>query len=180
MKTRGIAMWAWLINPDSKWKDQNMWCVTLEMSKEEAKKLTDLGIKVRKEIDDDENVKYVYKFRRYVDRRDGSGKKNKRPYLVDPAAKKWEGIVGNGSDVIVLHKPYQYKFGGGGWATDLVGVQVVKLVPYVSPDKADDDPKNAPLEGFEVIGAPLKEVVRNPVPDPAENEDKEEDDDDLF
>lgn len=155
MKTKGQAHWAYITNPDTKW-DDDMWCVNLEMSKEEAQKLKDIGIKIKESVGENDEIIRSYKFRRYCVRRDGTGRKNKQPALVDSANQPFAGIVGNGSDVIVLHKPFRYHKGGGGWGTDLKAIQIVNLVPYVAagedgPAYSEEDEN----EAFDVIGPGL-------------------------
>mgnify|MGYP003133714625 CR=1 FL=1 len=68
-------------------------------------------------------------FKRKVARADGT--KNPMPRLVDSAKNPIDVLVGNGSKVKVLYKPFDWKFAGkSGTSLDLQAVQVIDLVPY--------------------------------------------------
>lgn len=187
MKTKGVASWAYLKQPDTKW-DNHMWCITLELSQEEAAQLRAAGLVVKDHFDKDGNkIKTTYKFRRYIIKRDGTGRKNKKPLIVDPAKKPFTGIVGNGSIVNVIHKPYMSKkFKKVG--TDLVAVQVIKLVPYEFDENKFSDFDEGSIGEFEVEGDAFKEEDIKPTKKeeeeavPVEEEELEEEveDDDPF
>ena len=60
------------------------------------------------------------------------------PRLVDSAKNPIDVLVGNGSKVKVLYKPFDWKFAGkSGTSLDLQAVQVLDLVEYRSEDGAE-------------------------------------------
>lgn len=150
MKTKGIATWVYVNHLDTKYGE---WKCTLEIDKTEAAKLRAVGLgkKIIKDVDDDTDVVTLYfKFvRNELNKK--TGKPNPKPDCVDAGLKPYDGAVGNGSEVIVKHKPYVWentKYGTG-TNTDFQALQVINLVEYI-PEKTllegDDD------EGFEVVG----------------------------
>jgi hypothetical protein len=151
MITKGLAWWAKVKEPDSKY---NNWSIVLRVSKEEAEKLKAVGLRVKMDEDDDGNIIRTWKCSRYVAKRGkqkGKGN-NPAPTVVDAELNTFEGYIGNGSEVKVLHKPYQWNNSWGqGVGSDLQGVQILSLVEYVpeggeaTPAAIDDDG-----EGFSV------------------------------
>lgn len=174
MKTRGKALWAKVHQPDTRWEPQ--WNITLELSKEEALKLKAEGLRVKETIDKDDNIVRTFKFVRRVKRRDGSGKHNAKPTVVDAALNPFTEIIGNGSDVIVLHRPYTWSNDKGkGKGTDLCGVQIVELVPFVREESEGSSEPAEEMEGFEVIGEGIKtkKTTEDEVFSKPEEEDEE-------
>lgn len=148
MKTKGEAFWARIAVADTKFEHQ--WKVELRMNKEEADKLTAVGLKPKKQVDDNDNIYYSYTFRRYVKRRGSGGGQNSKPMCVDPGLKAYSGLIGNGSQIVVLHKPYNWDFKGRkGVSTDLCGVQIIKLIEYAGTTAGTDGDE---AESFEVLG----------------------------
>lgn len=144
-KCKGKSMWSYLTKTDDKYTP--CWRTDLIVDEAEAKKLIALGLKkLVKKIDPltDPDVAamgdYRIKFTRYRDRRGKfAGQQNKQPTLVDADNEPFEGILGNGSDVIVKFNVFTWnnKFGTGTGA-DLDGVKVINLVPYESVDVDDE------------------------------------------
>ncbi len=132
MITKGIAMWAFTKNPDTKFDPQ--WRITLQLDDEEVKKLKAAGLKPKRNDDD----VYEYKFYRKVDRK--SGGKNPAPRVVDANKNPFDELIGNGSLVNVQFVPFSWEFKGKkGMSADLVAVQVLNLVPYVGDLSTEDE-----------------------------------------
>ena len=155
MKTKGIAEWAFINSLDKKYEQ---WRITVKLTKEEAQKLKNVGIKVKETVDDNDQIIRSYKFTRKLKRAKGGGV-NPQPMCVDPAKNKFDGIIGNGSEVIVLHKPYKWdnKFGSG-IGTDLVGVQIVNLIPYENQETVGGKSLDDGDSSFDVIGESLADT----------------------
>ena len=67
-----------------------------------------------------------------------NGDKNTQPQLVDGAKNPLDKIVGNGSKVKVMYKPYEWNFKGKkGMGLDLQAVQVMDLVEYTPREDFD-------------------------------------------
>lgn len=172
MKSRGIASWCFVNHIDSKYDE---WKVTLTLTKKEADKLKAVGLKVNKVVTDDDEILLQYQFKR-----NGVNKKtkapNKKPSCVDAALQPYDGMVGNGSEVIVKHRPFAWdnKFGKG-ISSDFQALQVLNLVEFEGASDDDDD-------GFEVMGDGLSgddkddefKVEKPGSPDTDDDEDDEE------
>ena len=164
MKTRGIIKWPKLVEPDTTFEAQ--WNCQLEIDKEEATKLKAVGLSVKTDEDDDGNIVRSSRFSRKLKRKGKAGGVNPPPQVVDSQGNPMDGlIIGNGSEVIVHHKPFKWdnKFGSG-TSTDLRAVQVVNLVEYTPEgggDNAIDDDDDDSFEviegGFVASGSPKKE-----------------------
>ena len=71
----------------------------------------------------------IIRFKRKVQK--ANGDKNTQPTLVDAGKKPLDKIVGNGSKVKVMYRPYDWNFKGKkGKGLDLQAVQVVDLIEY--------------------------------------------------
>lgn len=128
MKSRGIGNWCYVNNLDKRYEQ---WKVEMTLSKEENAKLKAIGIKTKTIVDDDDNITYKYTFTRKLARKGKKGGQNQKPDCVDSQGNPFDGLIGNGSEVIVVHKPYAWEFKGkSGVGTDLCGVQIVDLIPY--------------------------------------------------
>lgn len=169
MRTRGIAKWAKVQSPDTKY---NCWSIVLEVDKEEAARLKAAGLKVKVEEVDDALVR-TWKCTRYVKKRGkkNGGGQNPPPQVLDAALNPFTGLIGNGSEVIVLHKPYAWNNDfGSGVGSDFQGVQVLSLVEYVSEGEEEGVPvTDDDGEGFEVVvgGFVAGEEEEAPAPAPA-------------
>lgn len=123
MLVRGIAQWAHVQKPDDRFPPAK-YSITVHVDEDMAKELRDAGLRVKKEGD-----KNVFKVKRNVLRVDGS--EAGKPNVVDAKTEPFNDLIGNGSEVMVQIKPYEYSNNfGSGVSADLVGVQVLKLIPY--------------------------------------------------
>ena len=74
-------------------------------------------------------ISNIIRFKRKVQK--ANGDKNTQPTLVDAGKKPLDKIVGNGSKVKVMYRPYDWNFKGKkGKGLDLQAVQVVDLIEY--------------------------------------------------
>ena len=118
----GKAYWASVTRPNTTFDP--VYQIDLSVDEDTAKSFKDSGVSVK--TDDRGNI---VKFKRKVSRADGT--KNPMPRLVDSAKNPIDVLVGNGSKVKVLYKPFDWKFAGkSGTSLDLQAVQVIELVPY--------------------------------------------------
>lgn len=131
MKVRGIAMWASVQTPNTTFDP--VYSIDLIVDEDKADKLKELGLKVKKTEDG-----LVCKFKRKQFRFDGT--ENAKPVIVDAKKEPFNGLIGNGSEVIVQFSTYEWtnKFGSG-IASDLQGVQIVNLVSYKAADGEEFD-----------------------------------------
>ena len=106
--------------------------IDLAVDDDVAKDFSSKGITVK----EDERGKIV-KFKRRVNRADGTS--NPAPKLVDSAKNSIDVLVGNGSQVKVMYKEYDWNYAGkSGVGLDLQAVQVIDLIPYGEEfDKVD-------------------------------------------
>ena len=131
----GTAYWASLTRPNSKFEP--MWRVDLSVSDEVAEDFKSKGISVGQTVVDEQTINNIVRFKRKVSK--ANGDKNTQPTLVDGAKQPLDKIVGNGSKVKVMYRPYDWNFKGKkGKGLDLQAVQVMDLVEYT------------PKEDFEV------------------------------
>lgn len=129
----GTAMWCFTVKPDTKYEP--CWRITLVMSDEEANKLKALGVKVKRNDDG----KYEFKFKRNVTNKKGAA--NRQPIVVDANKEEFDKIIGNGSSVRVIAKPYTWEFKGRkGVGMDLDKIQVLEHVSYGGDEDFDDKP----------------------------------------
>lgn len=127
MLVRGIAQWAHIQKPDDRFPPAK-YSITLQVDDDTAKELRDAGLRVKKE-----NNQNVFKVKRNVLRVDGT--EAGKPTVVDAKTEPFNELIGNGSDVMVQIRPYEYNNNfGSGVSADLVGVQVLELVPYEGGD----------------------------------------------
>lgn len=128
----GKSFWASISSPNTTFEP--VWQVDLALDGDQLNKAQSLGLKVKNK--GDERGDFV-SIKRKVNRRDGQ--QNTQPSLKD-AKKNDMGstLVGNGSDVNVLFKTYEWEYAGNrGVGTDLQAVQVVNLIPYGDSEDFD-------------------------------------------
>ena len=131
----GTAYWASLTRPNEKFEP--MWTIDLSVDEKSATELKEQGIKVGETTVDETTIPNIVKFKRKCSK--ANGDKNTQPQLVDASKNPLDKIVGNGSKVKVMYKPYEWNFKGKkGMGLDLQAVQVIDLVEYT------------PREDFEV------------------------------
>lgn len=137
MKIRGIANWASILVPNTKYEP--VYCIDLTINDDQAKELKKQGLKPKRNDDGD----WVMKFKRKVYKKDGTPAP--KPALVDAGNNPINVSVGNGSEVIVQYTIYEWSNNfGQGIGVDLSGVQVVNLIEY----KAADGSEFEPVEGY--------------------------------
>lgn len=121
MIIQGKAMQAAVNTPNTRFDP--MYCIDLIVSEEVAAKAKKEGLKPKKKDDG-----WTLKFKRKLFRKDGS--QNEKPDVVDSKKNPFTGAIGNGSLVNVSYNFYEWKNSfGSGRGVDLVGVQVLDLVP---------------------------------------------------
>jgi len=120
----GKSYWAAIANPNTTFEP--VWSIDLAVSGDMLAKAQNLGLNIKNK--GDERGDFV-SFKRKVKGKNGD---NTPPALKD-AQKRDMGktLVGNGSDVNVLFKTYEWEYAGkSGIGADLQAVQVINLVPY--------------------------------------------------
>ena len=123
----GTAYWASLTRPNEKFEP--MWRIDLSVDSKSAEDLKSQGIAVAETTVDEKVIPNIIKFKRKVKK--ANGEKNSQPQLVDADKKPFDKIVGNGSKVKVMYKPYEWNFKGKkGVGLDLQAVQVLDLIEY--------------------------------------------------
>ena len=123
----GKAYWASVTRPNTTFDP--VYQIDLAVDDKTAEEFKGKGVSVKQ---DDRGS--IIKFKRKVARADGT--KNPMPRLVDSAKHPIDVLVGNGSKVKVLYKPFDWTFAGkSGTSLDLQAVQVCLL--YTSPSPRD-------------------------------------------
>lgn len=127
----GKAHWASVANPNTTFEP--VWSVDLAIEGDELNKARQMGLAIKNKGDDRGDFVTI---KRKVNRRDGT--QNQAPTLVDANKNPMSGtLIGNGSDINVLFKTYEWEYAGKtGMGAELQKVQVTKLVPY--SDGSDD------------------------------------------
>lgn len=128
----GKSHWATITTPNTTFEP--VWSIDLALSGAELAKAQNLGLAIKNKGDDRGDFVSI---KRKVNRRDGS--QNTAPALKD-AQKRDMGntLIGNGSDVNVLFKTFEWEYAGkSGVGTDLQAVQVVNLIPYGADEDFD-------------------------------------------
>jgi len=127
----GKAHWASVASPNTTFEP--VWSVDLAIEGDELNKARQMGLAIKNKGDDRGDFVTI---KRKVNRRDGT--QNQAPALVDANKNPMSGtLIGNGSDINVLFKTYEWEYAGKtGMGAELQKVQVTKLVPY--SDGSDD------------------------------------------
>jgi hypothetical protein len=135
----GKAYWASLSAPNTTYEP--VWCIDVTVDEKTKVELESIGLNVQNK--GDEKGDFI-KIKRKVMKPDGT--EREAPNVVDSKRNPWDkSLIGNGSDVNVKFKVYEYEYNKNhGVSADLIAVQVVKLVPYGSD--FDD------VEGGYVVG----------------------------
>ena len=129
-KIRGIVYWASVHTPNTKYNDDGIWQIDIEVDKKEQKRLKGLGLNLIKK----DNGIVVFRPKRGVKRAKGDGE-NKPPQVFDKFGNKFSEDIGNGSECEVAFSVFPFKRIDGNGA-DLVAVKVIEHVPY-SKDAGD-------------------------------------------
>ena len=128
----GKAHWASISSPISAFKP--VWQVDLAVEGVELEKAKEMGLTIMNK--DDDRGEFV-RIKRKVYRKDGS--KNKSPILKDSKNHVLSEVnVGNGSDVRVLFKSFDWEYAGKkGIGADLQAMQVINLIEYEAGEDFD-------------------------------------------
>ena len=144
----GTAYWASLTRPNERFEP--MWRRDLAVDSKSAEDLKSQGITVAETTVDEKKIPNIIRFKRKVSK--ASVDKNTQPQLVDADKKPLEKIVGNGSKVKVMYKPYEWNFKGKkGIGLDLQAVQVMDLVEYTPREEFDVETGNTSGSGVDNI-----------------------------
>ena len=127
----GKAYWASVTNPNTTFEP--VWSVDLAVKDGELDKARQMNLSIKNKSDERGDFVTI---KRKVNRKDGS--ENQRPALMDSNKNDMGNtLVGNGSDVNVLFKTYEWEYAGKmGIGTELQKVQVTKLIEYI--DNSED------------------------------------------
>jgi hypothetical protein len=128
----GKAHWASISSPNSTFEP--VWQVDLAVEGVELEKAKEMGLTIMNK--DDDRGEFV-RIKRKVYRKDGS--KNKSPILKDSKNHILSEVnVGNGSDVRVLFKSFDWEYAGKkGIGADLQAMQVINLIEYEAGEDFD-------------------------------------------
>ena len=147
----GKSYWATISSPNTTFEP--VWQIDLAVEGAELEKAKEMSLTIMNK--DDDRGSFV-RIKRKVNRRDGST--NKAPTLKDSKNHVLTNVaVGNGSDVRVLFKTFDWEYAGKkGTGADLQAVQVVNLIEYDSGEDFDviDDGYIA-TDAFDDIEVPL-------------------------
>jgi hypothetical protein len=125
----GKAYWASVVNPNTTFEP--VWSIDVSLDDKNKAIVEQDGLKVKNK--GDERGDFVT-IKRKVEGKNGV---NQPPVVMDAHKRPLpEGVlVGNGSDVNVQYKPYEWTWkGNAGIGADLRKIQVVNLVPYEEED----------------------------------------------
>ena len=142
----GTAFWASVTHPNTTFDEDGVWTIDVcQLDSKAQKFIKGLGLPLKNKGDDREEFVTV---KRRV-RRKGGGV-NSSPSLVDSDLKPMHNtLIGNGSKVNVRFDTYDWEFGNKtGKGADLIGVQVVELVPYGTDDAAEGSAFEAVSGGY--------------------------------
>lgn len=121
----GKSHWASIATPNTTY--EHVWTIDLAVDGDQLEKAKSLGLPIKNKGDDRGDFVTI---KRKVHRKDGS--MNDAPALKDGQKRDMGNtLIGNGSDVNVLFKTYEWEYAGKtGTGADLQAVQVVNLIPY--------------------------------------------------
>jgi hypothetical protein len=146
MVITGKVKWACVHSPNTKYEP--CWVIDVILDKETQQALRDAGLGERiREKDGDT----IIQIKRRVERRDGSGKENFPPKVIDMYHNSFESPIGNGSICNVQFQIWDStnKFGAFK-GTDLQAVQVVEHVAYGGEEELPRLEENSqPLKDME-------------------------------
>ena len=129
--------WTWLAEPrqqqDGKYKYESELC---NLSKEQAKALHEIGLKVHKGKDLKKPQPEKGNFLKV--------KTQVQPKVLDEHAEEMKADdiprIGNGTKASVLITPFNHEMNGGGTSSWLEKVQILELVPLGLGSEEEDDP----------------------------------------
>ena len=123
---RGAIHWAQVVEPNTTFEP--VWCLDLSLTQETRKIVEADGLTVKNK--DDARGDFI-SLKHKVMRHDGE--RNDPPRVIDSQLNEWDAkkLIGNGSIANVRFNTFNYDYAGkSGRTSDLVGLQVVKLVEY--------------------------------------------------
>lgn len=136
---QGKAFWASVQSPNEKFPPPK-YTIDLVVDEETAEKLRAEGLNVVNR----EGQGLTLKAKRNQFRKDGT--LNTKPNIVDANKEKFEDLVGNGSIINLQYNAYDWEFAGKtGRSADLVGVQILELVPYGGDEFEQVEQTDAPI-----------------------------------
>lgn len=156
LKVRGLAMYARVHEPQKAFKpdEPSQYTMDLLCSKEEAQKLLGAGVKrAKQKVDEDTKKNKVYGeypnlivFALINPTKNKNGQSREAPKVVDAKGTTIPKtiLIGNGSEVVAHVDVYDTETGKG---KRLVGVQVIKLVPF----ERASDVKFDTLDGYTAV-----------------------------
>ena len=141
----GKAYWASVVTPNTTFDEDGVYSIDLAVDEENKKSAVSEGLSIKNK--GDERGDFVT-IKRKATRKDGT--QNRAPEIKDNMKRPLEGVlIGNGSNVNVLYRMYDWKWGGNsGKSAELQAIQVVDLVPYVDKE-VDEAFQEIPKEGDE-------------------------------
>lgn len=129
---KGTAYWAKVFTPDTQYDPK--WCIDIEVSEEDSEVLKSHGMEPRTGKGCESGFRF--QFKRKTLKRDGS--EATPPIIVDKDNKRMSSMIGNGSEVLIQYRPYEWEFKKKtGKGCDLQGVKVLTHVTYGSKDGAE-------------------------------------------
>jgi|TARA_R110000822_G_scaffold95839_4_gene218692 hypothetical protein len=134
----GKAYWASITAPNTTYEP--CWTIDVTLDEENYKKVIADGVPVKNKSDERGNFVTIKR------KLDGKHGPNTAPELVDAQRQPmFNTLIGNGSDVNVLYRPYDWNHEKrSGRSADLQKVQVVNLIVYEPKDSQEP-------EDFEVL-----------------------------
>ena len=125
----GKAYWASVVSPNTTFDEDGVYSVDLAVDADNKKKAEAEGLSIKNKGDDRGDFVTI---KRKAKRKDGNP--NKAPDVMDGMKRPLQNtLIGNGSDVNVLFKTYEWTHkptGRSGKSADLQAIQVVNLVAY--------------------------------------------------
>ena len=125
----GKAYWASVVSPNTTFDEDGVYSVDIAVDANNKKVAEAEGLSIKNK--GDERGDFVT-IKRKAKRKDGNP--NKAPDVMDGMKRPLQNtLIGNGSDVNVLYKTYEWTHkptGRSGKSADLQAIQVVNLVAY--------------------------------------------------
>lgn len=184
---RGIAYWPKLFEfnrdkegPDGAWEHKGgATCIDLEITPEEFDKLKEAGSAIERPEDDTksnkllENGNYRIKFKRFWE--SPYPQYAGPPQVAHADGSPWDpdedGLIGNGSEVVVYLSIYETK---GKRGTRMDGVQVIEHIPYESENSGGGGFKMPDLTKSEAKGEDKSKAKKSTKKEPQEDLEEDE------
>lgn len=125
----GKAYWASVVSPNTTFDEDGVYSVDIAVDANNKKLAEAEGLSIKNKGDDRGDFVTI---KRKAKRKDGNP--NKAPDVMDGMKRPLQNtLIGNGSDVNVLYKTYEWTHkptGRSGKSADLQAIQVINLVAY--------------------------------------------------